>query len=568
MSTLTAIVRNLEGCAWERFSDPEQVITARSAAEVLPALEAIEQASNQGLTAVGYVSYEAAPAFDPSLQCHKAKGPLLKFGLFRSAQEWQPGDSNPINLCLAPELGKPDYSAAIAQIKNHLQAGDSYQVNFTQRLSGFCPHDTEAVFTRLLANQVTDMAFYMADDEEAVCSVSPELFFRLDNNNITMQPMKGTRPRSKSSEVDQQFYRELTESEKERAENLMIVDMIRNDLGKIADSGSVRVSKLFEILEFPTVWQQVSTVDAITDASLLALFAALFPSASITGAPKAQTMKIIKQLEVSPRGVYTGALGVVRPGRQMLFNVGIRTLTVDPQLQQAHYGIGSGVVWDSEVDAEWQETLVKARVMEQQHAMQLLETLLYEPDKGVALQTFHLQRLQASAEFFGYRCPVDDIEETLNNYSAGQAMRLRLLLCEDGVYDLQSVALTGNKDLVNLRLSATPVNSTDNYLRHKTTRRQVYDFMKQQAGDCDDVLLWNERGELTETTIYNIFLDIDGELLTPAIRSGLLPGTLRRQLLETGEARETVLLKSDLARARRILVGNSVRGLKEATLTS
>ncbi|GAB5499429.1 MAG: aminodeoxychorismate synthase component I [Pseudohongiellaceae bacterium] len=567
MSDFTAIISTEDGAGWQRFSRPVAVVTARRPGEVVPALKQVEAYAAKGLTAIGYVAYEAAPAFDSSLKCRHHNGALLKFAVFSESQAWEPPGTPLPNLALASEIGKPDYLAAVDDIKRYLRDGDSYQVNFTQRLIGHCAADPETLFAALLTAQPSPLACFLQDETEAVCSVSPELFFSLDNEHIMMEPMKGTRPRGSDAASEQRMQRELLDSEKERAENLMIVDMVRNDLGRIVAPGSVKVDALFELRSLPTVWQQVSRISATTSASLPELFSALFPCASITGAPKARTMEIIEQLEVSPRGVYTGAVGVVRPGRSMRFNVGIRTLTVDRHRKVAEYGIGGGIVWDSEPVAEWQEARVKARVLDSGNSdWQLLETLVYDPDSGVALRREHLDRLAGSARHFGFILDLDAVKQTLDDYQADRPMKLRLLLERDGQFRLEDSKIPDSKSVVSLGIAVSPVCSRDNFLRHKTTQRQVYQYALQQVADVDDVILWNEREELTETTIYNLFLDIEGALLTPPISAGLLPGTFRRHLLDSGQATESVLYKDDLVRASRILVGNSVRGLREARL--
>lgn len=567
MPDLTSIVRAEDDSAWQRFCNPVRIITATHVDQVIPALMEIEDAVAGGLTAVGYVAYEAAPAFDSSLQCRPGQQTLLKFALYTDSEPWQPQPANCPGLQLAPETGKSDYLQCIDRIRTHLADGDSYQVNYTQRLRGQFDGDPQALFATLLTAQSSPHAVFMEDDAEAICSLSPELFFSLDGNTIHMEPMKGTRPRASDRQQDQRLRQELLDSEKERAENLMIVDMIRNDLGRIAESGSVSVTELFGILEFPTLWQQVSHVQAHTPASLASLFQALFPSASITGAPKRNTMAIIADLESSPRGVYTGTLGVLRPGRRMHFNVGIRSLHLHKSSGAVEYGIGGGIVWDSDAEREWQEAVLKSRLLGPQLSdFQLLETMAYHPDSGFQLLQEHLQRLQHSASHFGFHCDLDTVRNTLQEFTADSPRRLRLTLNASGHTELQNLELVSNSAPVRLRLAGQPISSTNPFLHHKTTQREVYEKARSGTDDCDDVLLWNENGELTETSIYNLFLNIDGELLTPAVGCGLLPGTLRRSLLETGQAREAVLLKSDLARARRILVGNSVRGLCEARL--
>lgn len=570
MSTFTAIVHAENGKDWQRFEAPQRLIIASAAQQVIPALEEIDHLAGQGYTAVGYVSYEAASAFDDSLHTHEPDQPLLKFGIFSESSPWQPPAQPPsLALALAPELGKPDYDQAIAAIKNHLEAGNSYQVNFTQQLRGYCDADPLTVFTALLAAQPSRHAFFLQDEDEAICSVSPELFFHLQGDEIVMEPMKGTRPRTADSEQDSTLRNQLLSSEKERAENLMIVDMVRNDLGRIAERGSVEVTELFKILQLPTVWQQVSVVRARTSASLPQLFGSLFPCASITGAPKAQTMSIIHDLERGQRGIYTGALGVVRPRREMHFSVGIRSLRLDLHSRVASYGTGGGIVWDSEADAEWQETRDKARLLHSAATnWQLLETLAYEPETGIRYLEEHLARLANSARFFNILYDAKALNKLLNDYHCDDRQRLRLLLSQDGKFSLESQALELSDQTVRLTLARQPVHSSNVFLYHKTTERSLYERALADEHVGDDVILWNERDELTETTIYNLFLEFNGELRTPAIGCGLLPGTLRAHLLARGQCREAILKREDLLRADRILVGNSVRGLRVAEFTS
>lgn len=570
MSSFTAIVHAENGEDWQYFENPEQVIVASAPEDVVAALEEIDALCAQGFTAVGYVSYEAAGAFDASLHTHQPDQALLKFGIFRDYSEWTPpAEPDVLNLTLGPEMGKPDYEVAIAAIKSYLEAGDSYQVNFTQRLRGHFEIEPIDLFASLIQAQPSPHAFYLQHEDEAICSVSPELFFQLDGDEIIMEPMKGTRPRAADPEEDVILREQLLNSEKERAENLMIVDMVRNDLGRIAEPGSVEASELFKILKLPTVWQQVSIVRARTSATLAELFRSLFPCASITGAPKKQTMSIIKNLETSPRGIYTGALGIVRPNRKMHFNVGIRSLHLDLKSNSADYGTGGGIVWDSQASAEWQETRDKAQLLENpDQYWQLLETISYSPDTGIAYLEEHLARLDYSAHYFDIAYDADDLRRLLSDYESDSMQRLRLLLSHTGRLTLESSPLTLSNQEVKLALAPGAVHSSNVFLRHKTTHRRIYKLAAAEKGEADDVILWNEREELTETTIYNLFLDIDGELLTPALSSGLLPGTLRAHLLTTGMCKEAVLMKSDLQRADKIMVGNSVRGLLQAELTS
>ena len=472
---------------------------------------------------------------------------------------------------LSINMGETHYLKQLARIKQHLEAGDCYQVNFTHQLSaaysdpGLSPLQLFALLTR---RQPSPHAVYFESPNLTLCSVSPELFFSLEGDKISMEPMKGTRIRGPDQKRDEALRQELLDSEKERAENLMIVDMVRNDLGKIAHPGTVQVDELFHILPLPSLWQQVSKVSARTDASLTEIFRALFPCASITGAPKRQAMDIIAELEAEPRGVYTGAIGVVRPTQQMHFSVAIRNLVLNNASDEMRYGVGSGVVWDSDPDEEWRETLDKAQIVRQQSqpAFQLLETMAYHPDEGIALLDFHLQRLAVAAANFDYSIDLEMIREKLSAVSSPKPLRLRLLVDECGEMELQQLSLNQGDHNIKLRLCNFSVSSTDPFLQHKTTHRAVYDQASAQCDGADDVILVNERGELTETCIYNLYLQLNGELVTPARESGLLAGTYRRLMLETGKARESVLTVEDLNRAEAIYVSNSVRGLLPAEL--
>ena len=379
--------------------------------------------------------------------------------------------------------------------------------------------------------------------------------------------MKGTRPRGRFPEEDVELWSDLASSEKDRSENLMIVDMVRNDLAKIAATGSVCVGELFAIKRFPTVWQQVSSISAETDAGLGELFSALFPCASITGAPKARAMELIRELETEARGVYTGAIGLVKPGRRARFSVAIRTLTIDKRNNNANYGVGCGIVWDSDPLEEWQESLTKGKILDfDRQPFNLLETMLYEPASGVSLLNLHLERLKASADYFEFGIDVESIRARLCSLQLLKPARLRLLLEPGGYYEVEEHPLPEAKSMISLKLASKPINSRDIFLFHKTTHREVYERARNGADHCDDVILWNEKNELTETTIANLFLEIDGELVTPPVACGLLAGTYRRHMLDTGKVKEAVVKKSDLGKASKIYVGNSVRGLLEARL--
>ena len=565
-----ALVYDPDEAAWFWFTGASSVHIAKTIDDVAVVLDVVETACLAGKYAVGYVSFEAASAFDSALVHHPAGSlPLAAFAIFDQAEEACPeGIEQPEEpLELAPVIGESNFGDSIQRIKSYLQSGDSYQVNFTHRLKGKTTASPGSIFSYLCKAQPSPYSVFIETGDYAICSVSPELFFEVNGASIRTEPMKGTRPRGRFPEEDAEFRSDLTGSEKDRAENLMIVDMVRNDLGKIAVPGSVCAAELFSIKRFPTVWQQVSSISAETNASLGELFSALFPCASVTGAPKARTMEIIRELETEPRGVYTGAIGLVKPGRRARFSVAIRTLTIDKHDGGANYGIGGGIVWDSEPGEEWQESLTKAQILGfDRQPFRLLETMLYEPASGVFLLNLHLERLEASADYFGFELDVEGIRAQLGSLQLLKASRLRLLVDLAGHYEIEEHPLPEVKTMVMLKLARSPVDCRDIFLFHKTTHRSVYEQARNDVDDCDDVILWNDKDEITETTIANLFLEIDGELVTPPVESGLLAGTYRRHMLENGQAKEAIVKKSDLVKASRIYAANSVRGLLEARL--
>jgi para-aminobenzoate synthetase/4-amino-4-deoxychorismate lyase len=566
-----ALIYDSDEEAWLRFTGASYVYIAKTNDDVTAVLDIIEAACAKGKYAVGYVSFEAASAFDSALVHHPSESlPLAAFAIFDHVEETFPGVmSEPLSepLDLDPVIDESDFLESIQQIKAYLRSGDSYQVNFTHQLKGNTTASPGSIFSFLCRAQPSPYSAFIETDDYAICSVSPELFFEVNGASVRTEPMKGTRPRGRFPEEDAGFRSDLVGSEKDRAENLMIVDMLRNDLGKIAVAGSVCAEELFSIKRFPTVWQQVSSISAKTDASLGELFSALFPCASVTGAPKARAMGIIRELETEARGVYTGAIGLVKPGRRGRFSVAIRTLTLDKHNDIANYGVGGGIVWDSDPGEEWQESLTKAKILSfDRQSFRLLETMLYEPMSGVFLLNLHLDRLEASAHYFGFDIDVDSIRTQLCSLQLLRRAKLRLLLDSDGDYELEEHPLSEVKPIVMLKFASRPVNSHDIFLFHKTTRRDVYDEARNDVDHCDDVILWNEKNELTETTIANLFLEIAGELVTPPVECGLLAGTYRRYMLEKGRVKEAVVRKSDLVNASKIYVANSMRGLREARL--
>ncbi|MFM6312193.1 MAG: chorismate-binding protein, partial [Dolichospermum sp.] len=340
-----------------------------------------------------------------------------------------------------------------------------------------------------------DYGAYVDIDNFAICSASPELFFDLDDHHLTSRPMKGTAARGLTLVADHAIAKELHFSEKNRAENVMIVDMIRNDIGRIANINTVKVPSLFNVEKYPTVWQMTSTVTAKTTASISEIMAALFPCASITGAPKVRTMEIIQELENTPRRIYTGCIGFISPQGQAQFNVAIRTVLIDKENKQAEYGVGGGIVWDSVSSDEYQECQIKAQVLTlNQPDFSLLETILWQPQNGYFVLNYHLQRLEDSANYFGFKVNINHVKNQLDQLTqsfANQDYKLRLLLDSQGEIIYQTMPLLpNNQEFVKLGMCCTPIDSSNIFLYHKTTNRQVYEIAKASFPDCDDVLLY------------------------------------------------------------------------------
>lgn len=566
-----------------RFASPVRIVTATRPDEVISALRSIETAVDQHRQyAAGFISYEAAAAFGLAVQVPLPDLPLLWFGLYDNVEViegWMAGstDLSPSAAYAVgewqPALDRDTYAAVVRRIRDYLASGHSYQVNYTFPLHASFDGEPWALFGDLAAAQQGEYAAFIDAGRFALCSASPELFFRLDGERLTVKPMKGTAARGRTLAEDEACIARLRQSEKDRAENLMIVDMMRNDLGRVARVGSVAVPRLFEVERYPTLLQMTSTVTARTPASVTEILANLFPCASVTGAPKVRTMQIIRELEPQPRGVYTGAVGWIGPGRRAWFNVAIRTVLIDRARRQAVYGVGSGLVWDSDAGDEYEECLLKARVLTARRpSFQLLESLLWEPDEGYFLLEAHLARLADTAVYFNTPLDRAAIETRLTELAStlSEASKIRLLVKLDGAFAVEAAPLARGTLLQPLRvgLAKAPVDSSTIWLYHKTTRRELYDAARTSRPDCDEVILWNERGELTEASTANVALDLGGQWVTPPVTSGLLAGTFRNRLLALGQIRERVLTPADLRTARRIALINSVRRWQAAILVS
>ncbi len=559
---------------------PERWLRAASAAELPAVLDAAHAAARAGAWVLGGLRYEAAGALDGALQTHAAGGPLAEFAVYTEAPQPWPEAGAAGRLC-GDWLDHQDDArsrADIERIREWIRSGDCYQVNLTTRLNAELAEgvDLAELFLALHAAQPGGFSLFLrGEGGQGVASVSPELFFDwrpLPDTRHTWllgaQPMKGTAPRGHDRASDEAAQAYLRTSEKERAENLMIVDLLRNDLSRVASLGSVRVPRLFELHGLPTVWQMTSTVTAVSrpGLKLSELFAALFPCGSVTGAPKVRAMQIIAELEPEARGWYCGALGLLQPGGAATFNVPIRTVEQRPD-GTLQCGIGSGITLDSQPAAEVAEWRAKTRfLLRAQRPIAALETLLLS-EGDYPRQAGHLARLQRTAQHFGLRLSLGAVREALarlaERHDQGQ-WRVRLSSDAQGRVVTEIAPLAPTPLPVTLALAATAI-TTDGpgaeFLQHKTTRREAYEaFAAVKPAEAFDMLLWNADGELTECTFGNIALQLDGRWLTPRLAAGLLPGVLREELLQQGRLHEARLLKTDLARAQALAFFNSLRG--------
>jgi para-aminobenzoate synthetase/4-amino-4-deoxychorismate lyase len=558
------------------FEDPLQVVFIQNPEEVENALRYVSSHVNEhGLYAAGFLTYEAAAAYN--LATHPPPPdslPLLWFGLYDHPKEIEimvmPYGSYQVGEWEAA-LDWPAYNRTIAIIKSYIAKGHTYQVNYTMPLSAFFSGDSWALYRDLTQSQEAQFMAYLDLGRFVICSASPELFFMREGNQLYSRPMKGTAPRGRTLQEDHLQMEWLQNSKKNRAENVMIVDMIRNDFGRIAEFGSVNVPELFTVERYPTLLQMTSTVSARSDFSFPEIMRAMFPCASITGAPKVRTMEIIKELEPQARGIYTGSIGYIAPGNRASFNVAIRTVVIDRLNNKATYGVGGGIVWDSEPDMEYQEALLKAQVLvRRQPIFELLETMRWSENEGYFLLDLHLQRLAQSAEYFNIQLNMVTVEELLNDLALGlgKPSRVRLLVDRKGRITLQNFPLrpVSQNQPLRIALAAEPISADNIWLYHKTTNRQVYDKARASRPDVDEVILWNNEGEVTEGTVSNVVIDQDGILYTPPVNCGLLNGTFRQHLLQKEKILEKRISTEDLHRNRKVYLINSVRLWQEAEI--
>jgi para-aminobenzoate synthetase/4-amino-4-deoxychorismate lyase len=565
------------------FARPQRVVTAFDQVGARQALAEIEAALDAGLWAAGFFSYELGYGFEERLK-HRLSGtsavPLVYMGLFdaparltahevdamlAAAADGQAAD-------VAPLQDFADYEKAFDAAKALIAAGDIYQVNLTLKAQFTLEGHALGLYRRLAESQKVAYGAYIDTGKHKILSRSPELFVSGEGDVLRARPMKGTLKRGRTIAEDFTGRAALAADEKNRAENLMIVDLLRNDLGRIAEMGSVKVTDLFTVETYRSLHTMVSGIEARkrADVGLTEVLENLFPCGSITGAPKLRAMEIIHALEAGPRGVYTGSIGYIAPNGDFAFNVAIRTAVIDAT-GRGEIGIGGGIVADSEAEAEYEEALLKLNFLSQPAAaVTLIETLKWTPDEGFWLLERHFQRMADSAAYFSLPFDREALAEILERAAEEWTapMRVRLTLGETGP-DLTAVPLPANPDVFRFVIASEKLESGSIWLAHKTTKRDCYDRPRQEAQKLwpvDEVVFLNERDELAEGSITNLFVEKDGLLLTPPLSSGLLPGTLRAELLANGRARETVLFLADLANADAIWLGNSVRGLIRAEL--
>jgi para-aminobenzoate synthetase/4-amino-4-deoxychorismate lyase len=556
-----------------RFGGPLAIVQAGVPDEVPAALAVVEAALAAGHHVAGYLSYELGYALEPRLaplQWPERPLPLLWFGVFDAPEALDRSDLAATGRAYAGllhhEWDERAYTARFDRVHAYIEAGDIYQANLSFRSRFAFAGDPLALYLRLRDRALAPHGAFIDDGTRQILSLSPEQFFAISpQGRIVARPMKGTAPRGSDALSDARAKAALAVSPKDRAENLMIVDLVRNDIGRLALIGSVAVQDLFAVETYPTLHTMVSTVTAqLKPATRVEqVVRALFPCGSITGAPKIRAMQVIRELEQSPRGLYCGAIGMFAPDGSAAFNVAIRTITLEGG--RGTLGIGGAVVQDSTAASEYAECLLKARYFDNTRVpIGLIETLRHE--NGIfRRRDRHLDRMANSSAFLGLpfdrAAAIAMLDAAVA--TAREPLRVRLALDEQGAFACTTASLGPTASLWRYALSPHRVDSADALLRHKTTWRELYDSEASRHG-TDEVLFCNERGELTEGCRSNLFIRRGGMLLTPPLGCGLLDGVLRRELIETGRCIEAVLTPGDLASAEEVLFGNSLRGLIRA----
>jgi len=558
------------------YAEPSAVIVAHEFNEVASALEQVRQGLAAGKHAAGYLAYEAGHAFDPKLaaSARRAGGPLVCFGLFDGfatpdlAALLPPPDGAYVGRP-KPRIAQAAYEAAALQVREHLFAGDFYQANLTFGCDVAVAGDPLALYARLRRSALAGWGAVMIHDDGAIVSLSPEQFFKIRGGIIEAMPMKGTAPRHDDPDADRVEIEALAADEKQRAENLMIVDLMRNDLARVSVAGCVEVPEMFAVETYPTVHQMVSRITAQLREGVDAIdvLRTIFPCGSVTGAPKIAAIKALGRLEPEPRGAYTGSMGWIEPGGDASFNVLIRTLEWASGATKARLGLGSGLVVDSVPSNEWAECLLKGDfVRRQSQDFDLIETMGFDPSEGIVELDRHLDRMRNSAADLDFNFDRHAARNELQAATFGRKQRamVRLLLSRSGAMAIQVKPYDDPEVMpVTVAVRPLPVDPTDFRLRYKTTDRRFLDLARQKEGAWETVFV-DPEGQLTEGSRTSIFVEREGKLLTPPLSRGLMPGILRAKLIEEGRAEEAELVPADLEGD--FYVGNIVRGLVPARL--
>ena len=558
------------------YTDPVDILIADDPGDIDDIFAKLTQYHQEGYFIAGYLSYDLGYVFEDALShrlAPKRPTPLLNFGIFKTFGRQAPTQllysSQAPDLTLTPLWSEAEYSKRFSQVMDYIRAGDVYQINLTFPMTG--PYDGPA-HTLYAAFRHRQKGRYGGvvhlGNAPDIISLSPELFFRKEGRDMSMRPMKGTRPRSANSQIDEELRLNMRNDVKSQAENLMIVDLLRNDLSRISEPGSVKVPELFALETYQTLHQMTSRVASklTPDIDMKSIFQNLFPCGSVTGAPKIRAMEIIDDLETTPRGAYCGALGYIDPNGDACFNVGIRTLTLSGK--RLTYNVGSGLVYDSQAQDEYHECLLKADVLSQPPA-DIIETCLWTPKDGIVRGKAHKARMMKSAKALGYPfnpAQYDALTDGIKTETNDQ--HIRMTLSADGDLNLSQ------KDFVSLdrpKIMVSPhkLSKKVQYSKHKISRRNFYDKERERLKaltGIDEVIFLNESGKLCEGSFTSIFIEKDGKLLTPALKTGILPGVLRAELLRSKKARTADLTEDDLLGAKNIYIGNSMRGLMPAAL--
>ena len=558
------------------YRAPLETICAMELGEVRPALERLRAAIAGGAHAAGFLTYEAGLAFEPRLTAgaRAASGPLLWFGLFKKFEtidvaNWLPDPAGGWVGRPRPCIAQTDYLAAAGQVREHLFAGDFYQANLTFGCDVAVAGDPLAIYARLRAQSEAGWGGVVRHPGGWLLSLSPEQFFTVKGGEIEAKPMKGTAARYADALADAAAAVKLAADPKQRAENLMIVDLLRNDLARVSEAGSVVVPELFKVETFPTVHQMVSRVTARLHEGVdaVGVIETIFPCGSITGAPKIAAIEALAKLEREPRGAYTGSMGWIEPGGDAPFNVLIRTLELGENALVARLGLGSGLVVDSIARDEWAECVLKGDfVSRAAQTADLIETMRFDPHDGLIELDRHLDRLSQSADDLGFKFDRHAARNELQAATFGRKHKAmaRLLLSPTGMMAIEVKPFEGPDSVpVSVAVRPLPVDPGDYRLRYKTTDRSFYDDARRASG-AFEVIFTDPEGRLTEGSFTNIFIERDGKYVTPPPSRGLVPGILRGLLIEKGEAVEGDLTVDDLEGG--FFVGNMLRGLIPAKL--